>query len=182
MKAYADKAVSSLKQAASDASTNRWFWPALAFALLIYAVDQASKYWILYVFELPAKQSVSVLPFFNLSMVWNEGVSFGLLAGANARVLLSVFSGIVALGLIYWLASLRRPLLAFAVGGVIGGAIGNLTDRIIHGAVVDFFDFSALYFPWVFNVADSAISVGVVFILLDAILTPEVKASAKSQD
>ncbi|MEM1103728.1 MAG: signal peptidase II [Pseudomonadota bacterium] len=157
-----------------DAQANRLFLWGLAIAGVVLIADQASKYWVLEVLDLdqpaPYGRSIEVLPFFNLSMVWNRGVSFGLLAGDGARYLLSLFSLLVAAGLIVWLASIRRPLLTVGVAGVIGGAVGNLIDRLTHGAVVDFLDFSGLYFPWVFNVADAGISCGVGLILLENLL------------
>jgi signal peptidase II len=79
----------------------------------------------------------------------------------------------VALILAGWARKLTRPRLAVALGLIMGGAVGNLIDRVRFGAVCDFIDFSALYFPWVFNIADSAISIGVVILLLDSFLTPQ---------
>jgi signal peptidase II len=143
---------------------------AYALAAAVIAVDQLSKYWILEVFRLPERLQVEVLPFFWLSMVWNRGVSFGLLqAEADlARWGLALFSGMVALGLAFWARRVVRPLLAVALGLIIGGAIGNLIDRVRFGAVADFLDFSRLWFPWVFNVADSGITIGVLLLIVDS--------------
>ncbi|MGE5564540.1 MAG: signal peptidase II [Parcubacteria group bacterium] len=148
-----------------------------ASAYLIAAVtillDQISKYWILNVFHLPAKGSVAVAGPFNLSMVWNRGVSFGLLRAEVdlARWGLVIFSLVVATMLAVWARKITRPLLTLAVGLIMGGAVGNAIDRARFGAVADFLDFHQLYFPWVFNVADSAITVGVVLLLLDSVLS-----------
>jgi len=125
----------------------------------------------------PYGRSIPLAPVFSLSMVWNRGVSFGLLAGDQARYVLSLFSFAVAGGLTVWLASIRRPLLLVGVAGVIGGAIGNLIDRLRFGAVVDFLDFSGLYFPWVFNVADASITCGVGVILLETLVRGEAAAA-----
>lgn len=146
---------------------------AYLIAVTTIVLDQISKYWILNVFHLPAKGSVLVGGPFSLSMVWNRGVSFGLLrAEADlARWGLVVFSLAVAAMLAVWARKITRPLLALSIGLIMGGAVGNAVDRARFGAVADFLDFHALYFPWVFNVADSAITVGVVLLLLDSLVS-----------
>jgi signal peptidase II len=145
-------------------------WLAYAIAGGVIVLDQLSKYWILHVVDLPARGQIPVTGFFNLSMVWNRGVSFGLFRAEVdlARWGLALFSLVVAVALAVWVRRADRPLPAVALGLVIGGAIGNLVDRVRFGAVVDFLDFSGLWFPWVFNVADSAITVGVALLLLDS--------------
>jgi len=143
-------------------------------AAVVVVLDQAAKYWILYVFRLPDRPApVSVGPM-RLSMVWNRGVSFGFLNldAEWSRWALSVFSIAVAAALAVWARRVEKPLLALALGLVIGGAVGNVIDRVRYGAVTDFLDFSRLYFPWVFNVADSAITVGVALILWDSLIAP----------
>ena len=153
---------------------------AYGLALLTIALDQLSKWWVLSVFDLPAKASVHVGGPFNRTMVWNTGVSFGLLRAEQdlTRWALVVFSLVVAAFLAVWARKIEKPLLAVAVGLVMGGAVGNAIDRARFGAVADFLDFKALYFPWVFNIADSAITVGVVLLLLDSLRsegTPKVR-------
>ena len=102
----------------------------------------------------------------------NRGVSFGLFGGGEARWVLSVFSVLVSIALGVWALKADRKLLLAAIGMVMGGAIGNVIDRIRFGYVVDFIDFSGTgVFPWVFNIADSAISIGVVLLILDSILS-----------
>lgn len=147
-------------------------WLTYGLAGLVVALDQASKYWILHVYDLPAKVSTPVLPFFSLSMVWNRGVSFGLFRADVdlARWGLAGFSLVVAIALGLWARRNGRLLPAVALGLVVGGAVGNLIDRVRFGAVVDFLDFGGLYFPWVFNVADSGITVGVALLLLDTLV------------
>jgi len=147
---------------------------AYALAILVIALDQLSKAWILFSYHLAERGSVEILPIFHLTMVWNRGVSFGLLrADADlARWGLAIFSGVVAIALAVWARRIAKPLTALAVGLIIGGAVGNLIDRVRFGAVADFLDFSGLHFPWVFNVADSGISVGVALLLLESLLTP----------
>ena len=146
-------------------------WTAYALALFVIIADQLSKHWILFVYDLPSRFSVPIAGPFSLTMVWNRGVSFGLFrADADlVRWLLSAFSIIVAIVLAVWARKTERPFMAIGLGLVIGGAIGNVIDRIRFGAVADFLDFQHLgFFPWVFNVADSAITIGVVFLLLDS--------------
>jgi len=144
-------------------------------AALVLIADQASKYWILYGLDLDGRtpQRVEVLdPWFNLTMVWNYGVSFGLFQ-ANSdiqRYILAAVSLAIAGLLVVWMFQTTRRLQALAFGLIIGGAIGNVIDRFIYGAVVDFFDFSGLYFPYVFNVADAGICVGVAAMVLDLVL------------
>jgi signal peptidase II len=145
--------------------------PRLPFILagVVVALDQASKLWVLHGLHLPLLERVYVLPpVFNLTMVWNQGVSFGLLKGS--RWPLVVFSAAVVATLGWWASRGQRPLMAWALGLVMGGAIGNnLIDRVVYGKVVDFLDFSGLHFPWVFNVADMAINLGVGLLILDAL-------------
>lgn len=145
---------------------------AYAVAAAVVIADQASKAFILGPFDLPDRQVVEVLPIFRLSMVWNPGVSFGLLAarGDLGRWLLVGFAALVVLALAWWARQIRRPLSALAVGLVMGGAIGNnVIDRVRFGAVADFLDFSGIGFKWVFNVADSAITVGVILLLIEMV-------------
>jgi signal peptidase II len=145
---------------------------AFGLAAAVLVLDQLSKWWVLQVFRLPEKGSVEVLPFFSLSMVWNRGVSFGMLQAEQdaARWALAFFSLAVAIALAVWARRVQRPLLAVALGLLIGGAVGNLIDRVRFGAVADFLDFSGLYFPWVFNVADSGITIGVILLILDSLI------------
>ena len=147
-------------------------WLTYELAALVIVLDQASKYWILNIYDLPAKGSTPILPIFSLSMVWNRGVSFGLFRADVdlARWGLAVFSLVVAVALALWARRNDRTLPALALGLVIGGAVGNLIDRVRFGAVVDFLDFSGLHFPWVFNLADSGITVGVALLLLDSVV------------
>jgi len=152
-------------------SISKLGWTAYGLAAFVILADQISKYWILYVYDLPARFSTPIAGPFSLTMVWNRGVSFGLFrADADlVRWILTIFSIGVAIALAVWVSKAQRPLLGVGLGLVIGGAIGNAIDRIRFGAVVDFLDFQRLgFFPWVFNVADSAITIGVVFLLLDS--------------
>ncbi len=149
---------------------------AYVLAAAVVIIDQLSKWWVLNGLQLPERGQIPVLPFFRLTMVMNNGVSFGLLRADTAlgRGLLVGAAMLVVIALLAWVRRAERPLFATALGLVIGGALGNnLIDRARIGAVVDFLDFSGLMFPWVFNVADSAISVGVALLLLDSFITPK---------
>jgi signal peptidase II len=145
---------------------------AYALAAAWVVLDQLSKWWIVDVFHLPIRTPVVVTPFFSLSMVWNRGVSFGLLRADLdlGRWGLVAFALAVAIALGIWVRKAEHALLALALGLIIGGAVGNLIDRARVGAVVDFLDFTGLHFPWVFNVADCGVTVGVALVLLDSLV------------
>ncbi|WP_419318532.1 signal peptidase II [Caulobacter sp. ErkDOM-E] len=153
-------------------------WIAYAIAVTTVALDQASKLWILHGLDLQARGTLPLPGPLDLTMVWNRGMSFGLLNGHGewSRWLLTGFSAVVVVALAIWARKAVRPLMAIGLGLIIGGAIGNnLIDRIVYGAVADFIDVRDLYFPWIFNIADAGISVGVAFLLLDSFLTGEDK-------
>ena len=165
---------------AFSSKTTRLGWIAYALAGAVILTDQLSKAWILGPFGLPAKGMVEVLPVLRLTMVWNRGVSFGLLNGHGeaGRWALVVFETAVALALAIWARRNDRPVLALSLGLVMGGALGNVIDRTRFGAVVDFIDVTALHFPWVFNLADSAINIGVVLLVWDSLTTSKPAATS----
>lgn len=113
--------------------------------------------------------SVEVLPFFNLTMVWNEGISFGLFQGSGVWIL-SAISLIITVAFSIWMFRAQGWLQVISLGMVIGGAIGNVIDRVRFGAVADFFDFHVLgwHYP-AFNVADCGIVVGIALLVIDGI-------------
>ncbi len=139
----------------------------LALAALVVLLDQASKTWMLGSFRLMESQVVT--PFFNLVLVYNSGAAFSFLAGAGGWQ--KWFFVVLALGISAWLLSLLRHhaqerLLPTALSLILGGAIGNVIDRLRFDAVVDFLDFHVAGYHWpAFNVADSAITVGVALML-----------------
>jgi signal peptidase II len=153
------------------------FWrTGLATALLVLVLDQASKLWLLFGYELGQKGVVRLTPFLDLVLTWNYGISYGLFqqAGAGRWVLIGIaVAAVVALGVWLWRAETR--LTALALGLIIGGAIGNNgIDRIAYGAVADFVHFhittASINFSWyVFNVADAAIVAGVVGLLYESL-------------
>lgn len=144
---------------------------AYLLAAVVLLLDQWSKAWVLGGLRLAERGQIPVLPFFRLTMVMNRGVSFGLLRADTpaGRWLLVGAALAVVLYLMAWARQAQRPTFALALGLIIGGALGNnLVDRARIGEVVDFLDFSGLWFPWVFNVADSAITVGVILLVWDS--------------
>jgi signal peptidase II len=153
---------------------------AYVLALAVVVADQALKYWALEVFRLPERMTAPVAGPFWLTLVWNRGVSFGFLniEAGWTRWALAAFSLGVSGVLVVWAWRVQRLILAIAIGCVLGGAIGNLIDRVRLGAVTDFLDFSRLWFPWVFNIADSAINVGAALLVWDLFLAPRKRAPA----
>ena len=140
----------------------------LGLALTIFVLDQLSKYAVLFGLNLQdVGDHAQILPFFSFTMVHNIGISFGFFGSqGSGRWLLVVFQFAVALVMIDYVRAARSPWLTLSLGLIIGGAIGNGLDRLRLGYVVDFLDFSGTHiFPWVFNVADSAITIGVMLLI-----------------
>lgn len=155
----------------------RAFWPGITLAISIIALDQLSKWWIVHRVMDPPRV-IEVAPFFNLVMTWNPGVSFGMLQdiGAAATWLLPAVAAVVVSILLVWLYRVQRMLLGCALALIVGGAIGNVIDRIMYGAVADFLDFHVSGWHWpAFNAADAAITVGAVMVVTDALLAPQEK-------
>ncbi len=141
----------------------------LIVALLALVIDQITKSLVVaYITPAP----LSVLPFFDLVLVWNKGISFGLFTQETSigPYFLGAFSLAICAFFIYWLWQTKNRYLAVAMGLVIGGAIGNIIDRLRFGAVVDFLDFHLhdWHYP-AFNVADSCIVLGILYIVFDGL-------------
>lgn len=152
----------------------------LAIAVLALVSDQANKWWMLNVYKIAERGRVAVTPFLDFVMVWNPGVSYGLFPqGSDAgRYALIGCLSLIVLGLWVWLAQARTKLAAVGLGFIIGGAIGNIIDRIVYGAVADFYSFHlAGYYWYVFNVADTAIVAGAALLLYDSLLGDHKKVS-----
>ncbi len=140
-------------------------------ALVVLGLDQGSKYWILHVLDLPDLRQVVLLPVLNLTMVWNQGVTFGLLNGLGewSHLALAGIALVVVLALAVWLRRAETAVAALAIGAIAGGAVGNVIDRLRYGAVVDFIHAHVGQWSWyVFNVADAAIVCGVAALILES--------------
>ena len=151
--------------------------------LVVLLADQASKWWVLNGLHLEDLQTLEVLPFLNLTMVWNQGVTFGLFhqtGRAGPWILAAVaMAVVVALGVWLWRAETR--VVAVALGAIAGGAVGNVIDRVRFGAVVDFLHAHAWGWSWyVFNVADAAIVCGVAALVLDGVIPSRNRLQAPS--
>jgi signal peptidase II len=141
-----------------------------AIALVVFVADQAVKVAILSRFGQSAQELGPLAPFLDLALRWNRGISFSLFAqdSVTSRFVLLVVTLVAIALLAWWLSRSHSRLAAAGLGAIIGGALGNAFDRLIHGAVVDFLDLHVLgrHF-FVFNLADTAINLGVVFLTID---------------
>ena len=149
----------------------------LVAALVSAAADQALKLWLVFVFDLPARGVVTLTPFFELVLVWNPGISYGLFqqeGEAGQWVLFGL--KVVAVAVLWiWLARVQSRLTALALGLIIGGAIGNAIDRLHWSGVMDFAllhaSFGGTRYDWyVFNLADTVIVAGVIGLLYESLL------------
>jgi signal peptidase II len=140
-------------------------------AAVTLVLDQASKLYTLFVYSLPVKEPVELGPFVNLIVVWNRGISYGLFQqnGDFGRWVLIAVSILAAIGLSFWIRRAAGRVLAIALGLIVGGALGNVIDRLAYGAVFDFIQLHLGDWSWyVFNVADAAIVAGVFGLLYDS--------------
>ena len=153
-------------------------------AVAALVLDQASKLWLLFVFDIARRGAVQVTPFFDLVLAWNVGISFGWFQNDSllAQIILMAVKAVAVIVLAIWMAWSRTLLATIALGLIIGGAIGNAIDRFAYGAVVDFalfhVEIGGKTFNWyVFNLADVAIVAGVAALLYDSFLgVPAAKA------
>jgi signal peptidase II len=153
-------------------------------AVVTLVADQASKLWLLDVFDLAHRGTVRVTPFFDLVLAWNIGISFGWLQNDSTVVQLALMAvkALAVVALAIWMVRSRTLMATIGLGMIIGGAVGNAIDRIAYGAVIDFALFHLQIgektFNWyVFNLADVAIVAGVIALLYDSLLgIPAAKA------
>jgi signal peptidase II len=158
--------------------------PGIIAALAVIALDQASKLWLLRVYDIVHNGAIKVTPFFDLVLAWNTGISYGWFQdeGAVGQLILLAVKVVAVIVLAIWMARSRSRLATLALGLIIGGAIGNAIDRLAYGAVVDFALFHVQIggkpFNWyVFNLADVAIVAGVAGLLYDSfVMVPAAKA------
>lgn len=149
-------------------------------AVLVFAFDRLSKWWIVERLNLDQVGIIDVAPpYLRYVMAWNEGVNFGLFASADMRWALIAISLAISVGALIWAARRADALFTIGAGIVVGGAIGNALDRLIYGAVADFLNMSCCGFvnPWSFNVADAAIFAGAALIILRSGDEQEAKAA-----
>jgi signal peptidase II len=147
-------------------------WP-LPVALLVVAADQGAKAWIVGL-NLGIGGGPDVPGPLRITLVENPGISYGLFQdGADwTRWLFTVFALAVTVALGVWARRSERLPVALGLGLIMGGALGNVADRVFRGAVVDFIDARALGFPWIFNLADTAITVGIMLLIADSLMAP----------
>jgi signal peptidase II len=143
---------------------------ALLVALVVLVVDQATKIFVVEILDLRTRLVILVAdPWFNLTMAWNEGINFGLFDfGAAGRWVLVGLAVAIVAGLLWWVRRTRGWVPALGVGVIVGGALGNVIDRLRYGAVADFINMSCcgIANPFAFNVADAAIFAGAALLLL----------------
>jgi signal peptidase II len=143
----------------------------LSYSLIILLLDQVSKIYVVHILDLSNKLSIVAIPgFFNLKMAWNEGINFGLFASGSysIRIILISISSIICLVLFLWSIKQKSHRVYLFAAAIIGGAFGNVLDRIVYGAVADFLNFTCcgIQNPYSFNVADIAIFLGAAGLIL----------------
>jgi len=142
----------------------------LVLAGVILVADQVAKGLMMSLLGTQAGTGIELVPFLNVVVVWNRGMSFGLLNAALAPWAFIALALAISAGLFWWLWRADRVGSALALGLILGGALGNVVDRLRFGAVYDFLDFHLAGWHWpAFNLADSAITVGAVLLLLDSL-------------
>src|ERR1039457_1719636 len=158
--------------------------PGLVAGIIVLALDQASKLWLLFVLYIAHRGAVKVTPVLDLVLAWNPGISFGWFQNDSqvAQIALMTIKAVAVIVLAIWMARSRTLIATVALGLIIGGAIGNAIDRFAYGAVVDFALFPVqiggnTYNWYVFNLADTAIVAGVAALLYDSFVgVPAAKA------
>ncbi len=154
---------------------NKLLLKGFGFTIFVFILDQITKYIAfkavtdVIIRTGRAQNAIKITEFFNISKVWNTGISFGMFHNMYAsQIVLSIITIVIIVILIKWMTKIEKSYLMIAVGITLGGAFGNLTDRLRFGAVADFLDFHIGAYHWPsFNIADSAVCIGVFIILLD---------------
>ena len=146
------------------------FYTFLSFTILVLVVDYYTKFFVLTQL-LTEEGNMKIYSYLNFIKVWNQGISFGIFSSVkHSDIIFSIVSIIIIGWIFLWQASQKRMILSVASGMVIGGALGNVLDRVKYGAVFDFIDvfYSDWHYP-AFNVADSFICIGVLIMLISTI-------------
>tara|TARA_B100001057_G_scaffold421224_1_gene442024 strand:- start:572 stop:1087 length:516 start_codon:yes stop_codon:yes gene_type:complete len=133
----------------------------------IFILDQLTKFFVVHILDLSGRLSITVISgFINFNMAWNEGINFGLFANSSEimRIILIIISILICIGIFFWAIKQNSILFLLFSSAIIGGALGNVVDRIIYGAVADFLNITCcgIYNPYSFNIADISIFFGVV--------------------
>lgn len=155
----------------------KFFITGIIIAIIILILDLYSKSIIFNILDNQEHQIIRITSFFNLVKVWNMGVSFGMFNDlTHGKIILSILAISITTILIIWLSRITEKHMSIALGLIIGGAIGNIIDRLINGAVADFLDFHLMGHHWPsFNVADSAITIGAIILIFDEFILPKLK-------
>ena len=144
----------------------------VAIIALAFGLDQSIKWFLLAIVNMPERQQINIAPFFDIVMAWNYGISYGLFKTPTQLVLI-VVSLVISTVLWLWICRSTRPITVTALGMIIGGALGNSLDRVVHGAVADFFYFHWQDWSWyIFNPADTCIVAGVALLMYESIVEP----------
>ncbi len=149
-----------------------WSRAGFVIAALALGINEVSKWWLLKIYDIDSRGIVTITPFFDLTLIWNKGVSYGLFQQETVigRYFLIGITLLIAGFLVVWLMRVRSFLIAAAIGLILGGALGNVIDRIQYGAVADFFSFHFRGFYWyVFNVADIWVVAGAGLLIYDSL-------------
>lgn len=169
--------------------TKKLFFIGVFIAVLTAALDLWTKDLVFTILDNKASEAglefaeISVLSFFSLIKVWNYGISFGMFNQLeNSQIIFCLIQGMISLVLLIWLFYNQNSHFTYALGLIIGGAWGNLTDRFMNGAVADFLDFHIASYHWpAFNLADSCVFIGVMILLFDEYVCPIHKLSKKKK-
>lgn len=149
-------------------------------AAIVFVLDQVTKWYVVHYLALDRRLAIDVVPpFLNLRMTWNEGINFGLFAGGGGtRWILIAIAFVICGGVIWWMRRGQSRVALILAGVLVGGALGNVIDRVIYGAVADFLNMSCCGFtnPYAFNVADIAVFVGAIGLIFFAKDASEVNA------
>ena len=141
-------------------------------AIVVFLIDRISKFWVGDILDLGNIGQIEVWPpYLNFRMAWNKGINFGLLnMGDDGRWVLIALSIVVVVFVIIWTRRARGWLIPIATGAIVGGALGNVFDRVVYGAVADFLNMSCcgIQNPFAFNIADAAIFAGAVILIIFA--------------
>ena len=149
---------------------------AFGLAVLSFALDQWSKWALLEHMRGAQYPFIEITSFFDVVLVWNTGISFGMFSGGNQPLIFTAISSVVIVILLGWLAKNPSKLMACAIGSIVGGAIGNVIDRLRFGAVTDFLDFHIGNYHWpAFNIADACIFIGVVLLCAGSMVSERIE-------